>query len=84
MAVATETNQLPWEVKRVRRSKRSLLSVSGFNHYTGEDFHWEIDHHSFRDPEFAARRYDFSGAEFEGNTREVLARVWPSCPAVGC
>ncbi len=72
-------DRLPWEIYKATRLPQSKgLRLVGFNHYEGKRFVWHIDWYSFRDPDFASRRYDFSGTEFEEGARELLDRWWPT------
>lgn len=70
--------KLPWEVKRVRKSDRSLLRFEGFNHYTGERFFWDLGPATFRNREFVAQRYDLAGADFDEGMEEMLTKLWPT------
>ena len=74
----TNTNKLPWEIKKVSRSGRGGIHVIGTCHYDGSLISWSISEHSFKDPEFASRRYDFRNADFEDESSiKWLTRVWP-------
>ena len=76
--------RLPWEVHEATLGKSGCLHLQGTNHHHSppQSFSWGIDAISFRDPEYAAKEWDFSKTKFGPGAREVLAKWWPTCPAL--
>jgi hypothetical protein len=53
----------PWKVEEVSVSTAGF-HLKGVNHCFNppQPFRWTVDYHSFRDPEYTGRNYDFTQA----------------------
>lgn len=68
-----------WAITEIRPARNgTAIFVAGTNNAdpaAPEPLRWVLDWHSFRDPAFVERRYDFSGAHFSRGAAAALLRV---------